>query len=245
MLTTLPGSYATALDEACEYIRERYHPIGIVVSGTIVRGQPHAASDLDLVVVHGPAWRQRTQRFFNGVPAEMFVNPAFQIRRQMTADSLAGRPVMAHMLATGVILDDDTGIMSTLRGEAEASLAAGPTVPSEALTQFRYRIATAFEDATDIRDFDADRAYAIVTEALTDAVKLHFLQQSRWLPRSKALLADLDVLDSELGGDVRSALRSLQLAERLDLARPIIHRVVGAAGFFAWESEPQDLVPES
>lgn len=194
--------------------------------------------------MHEPAWRQRAQRFFNGVPAEMFVNPAFQIRRQMTNDAASGRPVMAHLLATGVTLGDATGIMATLQQEAQDNLAAGPTVPIETITQFRYRIASGFEDAVDIRDIDPDRAYAVVAEALSEAVRLHFLQQGRWLPRSKALLADLDDLDPELGGEVRSALRASSLDRRIDRATPIIRRIVGASGFFAWESAPQELCPD-
>lgn len=244
-IPALPEPYATALKEAVSYIRNRYQSVGIVVSGTILRGQPHAASDLDLVVMHEPAWRQRTQRVFNRVPAEMFVNPAFQLRRQMAADAAVGRPVMAHMLATGDILDDPTGMMATLQREAKNNLAAGPTVAAEALTQIRYRIATAFEDAVDIRDIDADRAHAIVTEALTEAVKLHFVQQGRWLPRAKALLSDLDDLDPELGGQVRTALRCPDLNDQLVLAAPIIERIVGATGFFEWESELQELSPEA
>ncbi len=194
-------------------------------------------------MLHEPAWRQRTQRFFNGVPAEMFVNPTFQIRRQMTSDARAGRPVMAHMLATGVIIDDPTGSMATLQREARDNLAAGPTVPAEALTQLRYRIATAFEDAVDIRDGDPDRARAIVTEALTEAVKLHFLRQGRWLPHFKTMLSELDDLDPDLGADVRAALRAFGLDERIGLATPIIQRIVDAVGFFEWDSEPQHLVP--
>jgi len=241
MSIDLPEPYATALGLAVEFLHERYLPIGIVVSGTIVRGSAQASSDLDVVVIHEAAWRQRCQRFFNGVPAEMFVNPAFQIRRQMARDTVEARPVMAHMLATGVLLEDATGVALTLQAEARASLEAGPAMPPEALLVRRYGIATGFEDAVDIAAVDPDRAGAMVTEALTDAVRLHFLQQGRWLPRPKALLADLDELDPDLGAQVRSALRATSLEERLALAKPVIRQIVGSAGFFEWESEPQDL----
>jgi len=241
MVPTLPEPYATALDDAVAYIHERYRPLGIIVSGTIIRGTPHASSDLDFMVIHEASWRQRTQGFFNGVPAEMFVNPEMQMRRVIAAEPAGGRPVMSHLIGTGEIVHEIGGVMASLKALAGEILDAGPAVSLEDLTQMRYRIATAFEDAHDIRDVDPDCAQTIVTEALTEAVKLHFLQEGRWLPRYKVLLADLDDLDPDLGGDVRSALRCPDLDERLDLATPVIQRIVDATGFFEWESVPQDL----
>ncbi len=241
MTPILPEPYATALDDAVAYIHERYRPLGIIVSGTIIRGTPHASSDFDLMVIHDQTWRQRTQRFFNGVPAEMFVNPGFQMRRVIAAEPSNGRPVMSHLIGTGEIVHDTDGVMVSLQVLARKVLDAGPAVPDEDLLQMRYRIATAFEDALDIRDIDPERAHLVVTEALTDAVKLHFLQQGRWLPRYKELLSDLDELDPDFGGVVRTALGCPDLDERLELAGPIIQRIVGATGFFEWESVPQDL----
>jgi len=241
MVPSLGEPYAAALDGAVAYIHERYQPIGIIAGGTIIRGTPDAGSDFDFVVIHQQTWRQRTQRFFNGVPAEMFVNPEFQMRRVIAAEPAGGRPVMSHLIGTGEILHDSGGIMASLKALAGEILDAGPAVPPEDLTQMRYRIATAFEDAHDIRDVDPDRAHSIVTEALTEAVRLHFLQEGRWLPRYKVLLADLDDLDPDLGHATRSALGCPDLDERLDLATPIIQRIVDATGFFEWESVPQDL----
>ena len=240
---TLPEPFATALDEAIAYLNERYQPIAIVASGTIVRGTGHATSDLDIVAIHEPPWRQRTQRFFNGVPADMFVNPVFQIRRQMKKDAEAGRPVMAHMLATGVVIHDPTGVAATLQAEARDNLAAGPAVSNESLIIRRYGIATNFEDAFDLREFDSDRARTLLVESLVEAVKWHFLNQGRWLPRSKALLTDLDALDPGLGRAIRDALWEPALDRQIELATPIVQRIIGHTRFFEWESTPQPLEP--
>ncbi len=242
-LPLLAEPYAAALDDAVAYIQDRYQPVGIIVSGTIIRGTPHRSSDLDFMVIHEPAWRQRVQRFFNGVPAEMFVNPEFQIRRVIAAEPAGGRPVMAHLIASGTIVHDTGDVMASLQELAHEILHDGPRVSEEDLTQMRYRIATTFEDAHDIRNIDPDRAQTIVTEALIEAVRLYFLQQGRWLPRYKALVSDLDDLDPELGHAVRSALRCPDLGERLNLATPLIQRIAGSSGCFEWESEPQHLAP--
>lgn len=242
-MPTLPEPYAFALDEAVAFLHDRYAPIAVVASGTVVRGTPQATSDLDLVVVHEQPWRQRVQRLFNGVPAEMFVNPVFQIRRQMGRDAEAGRPVMAHMLATGAIVYDPTGIASTLQAEAAANLAAGPTLSDEALLTRRYAIATAFEDAEDLREIDPDRAGTLLVESLVEAVNGYFLDAGLWLPRSKALFDELDARDQALGDAVRRVLREPSLDRRLALAKPIVRRITGDAGFFEWDGMPQALEP--
>jgi hypothetical protein len=193
------------------------------------------------VVVHEPAWRQRTQRVFNGVPAEMFVNPVFQIRRQMASDAAAGRPVMAHMLATSLIVDDATDILASLQREARDNLAAGPQIDDERLLTRRYHLATGFEDAHDIRDADPDRAHVTVTTALIEAVNFQFLRQGRWLPHEKTMLSELEHLDPGLGASVRRALGARDLDERLARATSIIERIAGASGFFEWESIPESL----
>ncbi len=239
----LAEPYASALREAVAYLNERYNPIGVVTSGTIIRGTAQAASDLDIVAIHEKPWRQRSQRFFNGVPADMFVNPEYRIRDGMRSDAAAGRPVMAHMLATGVVLHDPTGIMADLRVEAKATLKAGPRVSAASMTFRRYAIATAFEDAVDIREIDEGRAHSLLTEALVEAVKWHFLDLGKWLPRSKALLTDLDALDPDLGREVRMALRPGPLHERMGIATSVMERTVGVTGFFEWDSEPETIPP--
>jgi len=241
MIVSLPEPYATALEMALAFIHDRYQPLGIVVSGTIIRGAPHSASDLDFVVIHDATWRQRVQRFFNGVPGEMFVNPEFQMIRTIEREPEEGRPVMSHLIATGEIVHDPDGVMMALQDQARQTLAEGPRVAADLLIQRKYSIATGFEDAADIREIDPDRSHSIVTESLTEAVKLHFLQHGRWLPRYKTLLSDFDAFDQHLGSSVRLALRATDLDERMALATPIIERICGASGFFEWDGEPQEV----
>jgi hypothetical protein len=224
----LTERYATALTDAVAFIHERYRPIGIVAAGTIIRGTPDASSDFDIVVAHEPHWRHRSQRFFRDVPAEMFVNPPFQIRRAFQKEAAAGRPVLAHMLATGVILHDPEGIMAELKPEAQAILEAGPPLSDDERTVAHYMIATWFEDAEDIRERDPDRASAMLIGAVMDAIRLHFRQSGRLHPREKDLLMALDELD-----------------DRFASARPVIERVAGATGFFEWDSPRETLAPDT
>ena len=243
MTERLQDPYASALGEAIAYIHSRYQPVGIIVSGTIIRGAPDASSDFDFMVIHEPSWRQRVQRFFNGVPADMFVNPVYEMRRVIAAEPTSGRPVMSHLIGTGEIVHDPVGIMGSLQAQARATLEAGPAIPPESLVLQKYAIATEFEDAVDIRVTDPERAQAMVTDALLAAVRMHFLQNGRWLPRPKTLLAELDALDPALSAEVRQSLHATRLDECLSLAESVMLQITGVTGFFEWESEIQERLP--
>lgn len=51
-----------ALVELEAYVRATWKPIGILVAGSIVRGEAGPTSDLDVFVVHEAPWRLREQR---------------------------------------------------------------------------------------------------------------------------------------------------------------------------------------
>jgi hypothetical protein len=243
MRHSLSERHATALDQAVDFLAARYAPTAIVASGSIVRGTGHATSDLDIVAIHEADWRQRVQRVFNGVACEMFVNPAFQIRRQMEKDAQAGRPVMAHMLATGFIVHDPDGIAAALQQEAIASLDAGPRVAPADLNIRLYGIATQFEDAGDLVNVDPDRSRTLLGEALVGAVKWWSLANGRWLPRDKELFEDLDRREPELGAAVRAVIREPDLDRQLQLAEAPIRSLIGVTGFYEWESTPEVMGP--
>jgi len=83
----LPDKYDRALREALSFVMQRFKPVGIIAAGTVVRGTPDASSDLDVWVIHMEPVRQRLQKFFVGVPAEIFVNPPWVIQKYFVASS--------------------------------------------------------------------------------------------------------------------------------------------------------------
>jgi hypothetical protein len=117
--------YATALHEAVRYIFGRWAPVGIVAAGTIIRGHPGPASDLDLHVLHRRPERRRVQRFFNGVPAEIFVNLPERVERDLAGEQRDGRQTTAHMLATGAVVYAADATLAQLRERAPAATPAG------------------------------------------------------------------------------------------------------------------------
>lgn len=237
----LDEPYRTALREAVDFITARYDPLGIVASGTIVRGSPGPSSDLDLYVIHAAPWRQRVQRRFNGVPAEIFVNPPGQVRRYLESQRREGRPITAHMLATGVVVLDRDPVVEDLRRAAREALAQPPDPPAWALRFKRYMIATAFEDGTDVADSDPLSADMILHVAVREMLRYRFLSANRPIPRDKDLLRDLETLAAPLGALARAFYGAETFAGRRVLAGQIADAVIETRGFFEWESDPQDV----
>ena len=146
----LPAKYDTALREAVSFVLGSFRPAGIIASGTIVRGNHDATSDIDLWVIHLEPNRPRIQKFFNGVPVEIFVNPPWTILSYFSQDQSNARPITAHMMATGYVVLATDPIVGELRQKAEWLLTQPPDLSEEAIQRARYAAASRFEDATDI-----------------------------------------------------------------------------------------------
>ncbi|HET7769088.1 MAG TPA: hypothetical protein VFN74_09945 [Chloroflexota bacterium] len=237
----LAEPYATALREAVDYVFSRWPPVGIVAAGTIIGGSPGPSSDLDLYVIHRAPYRQRVQRFFNGVPAEMFVNPPERVERQFAQDRREGRLVSAHMLATGAVVYASDPVVERLRRLAAAELNSQPEPSRGALNQRRYAAATSLEDAADVAEADPALCALILHRAVDAAITCRFWLAPAWQPRGKATLSALAKLDPPLADLARAFYVAAGLTQRRALAREIVQRVTRETGFFEWESAPEPV----
>jgi len=170
----LDEPYVKALEEAVDFIRHALRPTGIIVCGSVISGTPDPTSDLDFAVIHTNPWRQRLQRRFNGVSAEIFVNSRGRLSRAFADEVASARPIMLHMIATGRIVFDPASTMGELQEMAQGMLDVGPSPAAEPLILARSMIATAFEDAEGIRRRDPERAMAILILIMLDAARLRF-----------------------------------------------------------------------
>jgi nucleotidyltransferase-like protein len=231
--------YDEALDQAVEYVRERFTPIGVIAAGTVVRGVPDDASDLDIVVIHTAPFRQRLQRRFNTVPAEIFVQPPHEARATMEREYADGRPVLAHMIGTGRVLYRAHEELDALVARARELLSQGPSHDEAHLLRLRYLAATRYEDAEDRAAADPETARLILVQAVADMLRYHVVAAGTFVPRDKDLLAGVDMIDPETAALSRRLLRSASLSEQRELARRLADRTIGVRGFFEWESEPE------
>ncbi len=228
--------YDRALDEAEAYIRASWQSHGIVVSGSIVRGEAGPTSDLDIVVVHREPWRLRDQRRFAGVPAELFVNPPERIRGYFAAEHGEGRPCTAHMLSTGEVLAGDD-VVAALIAEARDWLAR-PLAPTPAeLIARRYAAVDTLDDARDVLASDTAAAHLLLASAVQHVIEYAFWQRAMFQPRRKHLVPALAAIDAVAADHVRAFAAATSAVSAADIASALARHVLGADTFFAWTSE--------
>lgn len=237
----LQSPYGQALRDAATFILTNFDVSGIIASGSIIRGNPHRNSDFDIYAIHAKQERQRIQKFFQGVPTEIFLNPPSMIYRYFADETGEGRPSTAHILAMGfVILDRDPSI-EVMRQQAAEILAQGAKPTEIQLKFLRYGAADRFENALDVADSDASTANMILNGAVYDMLHYHFLKQNRFIPRDKDLLKALDEQNPNLGQLSREFYRTANLTQRLQVAQQIADLTIETQGFFEWESQREQV----
>jgi predicted nucleotidyltransferase len=237
----LPEPYNQALREAVAFVLSRTQPVGIIVSGSILRGNPDPASDLDIYVIHRRDTRQRIQKFFNSVPAEIFINPPQQVRRYLAEEREEFRPITAHMLSSGFLILELDPVITELRQEANRTLADPPQVSPEKLMFLRYMAATWLEDAADLARRDEATANLFLTQAVFEIVRYNFIAAGKYLPRNKELLLATESFNPELGTLLCQFFMMSDCALRLGLAYQIADRTIKMHGFCEWESTPEEV----
>ncbi len=235
----LAEPFATALQAAVQFIFAEVDPVGIVATGTIVRGEGHANSDLDIYVVHLAPFRRRVQQFFEAVPAEIFINPPSAIRGYLIEEDRDGRPLTAHMLATGVVVYRSDPVVDGLRAEAREWLTRHAVLSESERTRMRYAIATRLEDGLDVAGTDDVTAMLFLTDAVIAMLEYDCRVHDGRIPRRKELMAVVGARSPELARLAAAFSRATTMAERVENAVQLAERVIGARGFFPWDSGPE------
>jgi predicted nucleotidyltransferase len=235
-----------AAEEVEAYVRATYAPIGIIIAGSIVRGEGGPRSDLDVCVVHDQPWRLREQRRFSGVPVELFVNPVAQVRRYFATEHSAGKPSTAHMWTTGEPVAPVAPVIRELIAEARDWLARPLELTPEALAAQRYGAVDVLDDARDVIAVDPVTASLLLAEAVRDIVGYAFWKRARFQPRRKDAVRALAAIDPEAAALVRrwAGCGSQAMPEALAAVEALARHVQGDDTFFDWISE-RDMLPSS
>ncbi|MBZ0303331.1 MAG: hypothetical protein K8J31_26550, partial [Anaerolineae bacterium] len=192
----------------------------------------------DLYVLHDAPWRQRVQKFFDGIPAEIFVNPPAQVEQYFEEEGREGRPITAHMISTGFVVLDTRGEVRRLQDRARQLLNQPPDTSEIQRTSQRYIAALLYEDAVDIADSRPENASLILGVAVDAMLRYAFIAAGRTLPRHKEMLRTLEDLDPALAALAYAYFRATTTPERIDLAGQIADLTLGVRGFFEWETPP-------
>ncbi len=232
----LTEPFATGLRAAVDFICQELEPIGIIATGTIVRGNPHRNSDLDLYVVHLAAYRRRIQRRFNGVPVEIFINPPSAVRAYFAEEDRDGRRLTAHMLATGVVIFQAGPVIEQLRTEAAEWLDKQTEASDFERVSTRYSIASALEDGLDLVGDDNVSATMLLGESVVAMLEYLCKAERGQIPRRKDLLARIATAHPGLAALVTQFFEVGDVSARARLAAEIADQTIGTRGFFEWDS---------
>lgn len=233
-----------AFAELAAYAQATWQPLGLVVAGSIVRGEAGPTSDLDVFVVHAQPWRVRAQRRFAGVPAELFVNPPAQVRRYFASEHADGRPSTAHMFATGEVVGlagaSPHPVLAELVREARDWLARPLAFTPAQLAARRYLPIDLLDDARDIVDADPAAAQLLLAQAVSAIIAYAFLSRGQFQPRRKRAIAALTAVDPRAGALVVEATSQVGRAA-LATVEALARHVLGVETFFAWETDPDPV----
>lgn len=240
-MTWRVAPFDRAVEELVTYVQATYAPLGVMLAGSIVRGDAGPSSDFDVFVVHDEPWRLREQRRFGGVPAELFVNPPAQVRRYFESEHADGRPCTAHMFATGELIEPAHPVMTELVCEAREWLSRPVEATGAALTQKRYAAVDTLDDARDIIDRDPAAAALLLGEAVRAIVAYAFWKRRMFQPRRKHMLTALAEVDPTAATLVRSWCSSEGRAA-LGAVERLASHVLEVDTFFEWASA-REAVP--
>ena len=238
----LAEPYDTALRQAVAHVLSRFEPLGIIASGTIVRGNPGPTSDHDLHVIVPGVQRLRIQRFFNGVPAEIFINPPHAVEKYFADDLENNRPITAHMIATGFVVLDRDPVVERLRALARDYLTRSADYDQSKLTWLRYAAALFLEDAEDVAGSDPEACAMLLHSAVEGMLRYYFFARENIpVPRWKDLLTGVCEHDPETGTLARRFYAATTLDDRRTAAAALADHLLAARGFFEWESAPDEV----
>jgi hypothetical protein len=233
--------YSQALREAVTFVLESFKVLGIIASGTIIRGNPHRNSDFDIYVIHAREERQLIQKYFNSIPTQIFLNPPNIIYQYFINESRQGRPSTAHMLATGFVILNHDPIIERLRQQAATILTEGSKPLDDQLKLHRYSAADRFENVLDIADSDSATANMLLNLVVYDMLHYYFLKRKQFIPRDKDLLRKVHEQEPNLGQACHDFYSTEVLGQRLDIARKIADLTIETQGFFEWQSQPEKV----
>ncbi len=234
---TMEAHHKRALDKALAWVYEHFQPIGIIVTGSIIRGNPDKNSDFDIYVIHEENYRRRIQKYFDGVPCEIFVNNFKHIYNYFEEDYKNNRPVSAHMISTGsVIMGGENQEMERLIRSAKEFLLKAPVLTDGRKTMMKYAISTMFEDATDVRYTDPVTSSYFLDKLMLELIEFIFLTRNIPLPRPKERIKYLKANYPDIGTQIDAYYKAMDFNDKYATAKAMVEGIAGECGFFEWDS---------
>lgn len=178
------------------------------VTGSIMRGQGITGSDIDLVVVFRSLERAWRESFIeDGFPVEVFVHDPETLAYYLDKDIEGGHPIMANMVASGVVIGPDRALAEPILFSAAQALAKGPLpLAGPAYATMRYMASDLVDDLRGERP--VAEVAAIAAHLYPRLIDLMLLGRGAWSGVGKWGPRLLRRLDSQLADSFDEAFRA-------------------------------------
>ncbi|CAN5911506.1 hypothetical protein BH11GEM1_BH11GEM1_16350 [soil metagenome] len=187
MPPAIPDRFIAACDVAVAELSERADVVGVLVFGSVARGQATPMSDIDLYAITATDHRGHRGRVIDGVPVEV----SFGSIAQFTNQVIEERAVVVNAFATGRILLDRAGGLAELSRRAAAIWSRGPApLTADARLRFRFHLTDAVRDLEDVRATGVESALpaAMCVQMAIDAL---YGVRSAWAPAPRHVVQSL------------------------------------------------------
>ncbi|WP_240501167.1 nucleotidyltransferase domain-containing protein [Deinococcus sp. LM3] len=231
-LSEAQARLAATVPAALRRIRETPGLLGVLWCGSAARGEANAHSDLDFHVLVRGDERWRANYVVEGVPVEVFHNPARKVRAMFAA----GQGDTITMFAEGRVLLPHPEL-DALVAEARALHAAGPA-PRPLTGQERFRL---IEEVMDARALAAagDPLHVLVAcRAAELALEGLFGLRGWWRVKPQRWLPTLQERDPDAAHDLRALLTTPDAGARQAALEALAVRVTGDLTYQEGGSDP-------
>jgi hypothetical protein len=103
-------------------------------------------------------------------------------------------------------------------------------------THTRYAIASRLEDGLDVASTDDVTATMLLSDAVTAMLEFACRLHDGQIPRRKDLIAVVSARAPDVAQLATDFFRAATVADRVENALQLADRIVGARGFFPWDS---------
>lgn len=231
-LSEAQARLAATVPAALRRIRETPGLLGVLWCGSAARGEANAHSDLDFHVLVEGDERWRANYVVEGVPVEVFHNPARKVRAMFAA----AQGDTITMFAEGRVLLPHPEL-DALVAEARALHAAGPA-PRALTGQERFRLIEEVMDARALADAGDPLHVLVACRAAELALEGLFGLRGWWRVKPQRWLPTLQERDPAAAHDLRTLLTTPDAGARQSVLEALVVRVTGDLTYQEGGSEP-------
>lgn len=145
-----------------------------------------------------------------------------------------GRCSSIGLLIDGIALHDPNAVVARLTEGARLAYDRGPRV-SEYETTLRRLAADLLGSARDVHARDPLTSLLLASAAVKEAMALSYPRSRQWTPRDKDIRAGIADLNPAAVGPLAAYAEN----PSPDTAAVVLGSLIGATGFFEWESQPE------